>query len=210
VLVAWFFLIALVIVTAGLEERAMKCLYYLAPSLDITHSISDDLHEVGVNDWFLHVVSKDEAGLKREHIHSSNYLETLDLIRSGVIGANIGFIIGVFAAALVMFMEPFGPDVTVPHYVYLLILIFFTLFGSWEGGLYGVANENKKLERFHEDIESGKYLVLIYTRSEQEDLVRNMMRSKHPESRHVATDRHYISPFSVVRQRRKRVQLASQ
>ena len=70
----------------------MKCYYYLAPSLDSTHQISDDLHEVGVLDWFLHVITEDEAGLKREHLHSSNYLETTDIIRDGLIGLILGFI----------------------------------------------------------------------------------------------------------------------
>jgi len=181
----------------------MRCLYYLAPTLDNTQSISDDLHEVGIDDWFIHVVSRDEAGLKREQIHSSNYLETLDLLRSGFIGANIGFIIGVIASALMMLLEPFGAGV-VPIYVYLIIIVFFTLFGSWQGGLYGVATENKKLERFREEINAGDYLVLIYAPKGQGEAVKTMMASKHPESRHVATDRQYINPFSVVRRKRRR------
>jgi hypothetical protein len=82
-------------------------------------------------------VSKDEAGLKREQIHSSNYLETLDLLRAGFIGANIGLMFGVIAAGLVMYFEPFGPDV--PGFIYFIIIAITTLFGSWEGGLYGVA-----------------------------------------------------------------------
>ena len=102
----------------------MKCMYYLAPTLQDTHRISDDLHDAGVNDWFLHIVSKDEAGLKREKLHSSNYLETLDLIRDGFIGANIGFIIGVIGAALLMYYQPFGPDV--PLFVYLIVIALAT------------------------------------------------------------------------------------
>lgn len=178
----------------------MKCLYYLAPTLDETHQISDDLHEAGVNDWFLHVVSKDEAGLKKEQLHSSNYLETLDLVRDGFIGANIGFIIGVIGAALLMFFEPFGPDV--PPYVYLIIVVVATLFGAWEGGLFGVDTENQKLKRFREDIDAGKYLLLIYARRDQEDAVKSMMKQKHPQALHVATDRHFINPFAVVRRKR--------
>ncbi|MBT8422295.1 MAG: hypothetical protein HKN56_02405 [Gammaproteobacteria bacterium] len=179
----------------------MKCLYYLAPTLKETHQISEDLHEAGVNDWFLHVVSKDEAGLKKEQLHSSNYLETLDLVRDGVIGANIGFIAGVIGAFLLMFFEPFGPDV-VPAYVYLIIIAVATLFGAWEGGLFGVDNENQKLKRFHDDIEAGKYLLLIYARRDQDEVIKGMMASKHPEAVHVATDRHFVNPFAVVRRKR--------
>ncbi len=180
----------------------MKCLYYLTPSLISARRISDDLQEAGVDDWFIHVVSRDEAGLKREQIHSSNYLETLDLLRAGAIGANLGFIVGVIGAGLLMYFEPFGPNV--PGYVYLAIVLVATLFGSWEGGLYGVATENQKLKRFQHDLASGKYLLLIYARQSQEGRVKVMMRSQHPEAQHVATDRHFINPFSVVRRLRLR------
>ena len=72
----------------------MKCLYYLAPSLVSAHQISDDLRDVGIDEWHVHVISQDEAGLKNERLHSSNWLETKDLLREGFIGANIGFIAG--------------------------------------------------------------------------------------------------------------------
>jgi len=179
----------------------MKCLYYLAPNLDSTHRISDDLHEVGVLDWFLHVIARDEAGLKREHLHSSNYLETTDIIRDGLIGANLGFIGAVIASGLVMLFEPFGPST--PKVVYFFVIVVFTLFGAWVGGLTGIDNENRKLRRFHEDIEAGKYLVLIYARKEQEDVIREMMRGRHPEARLAAVDRHFLNPFSRVSRRRR-------
>jgi len=88
----------------------MKCMYYLSPSLVSTHQVSDDLQDVGVDDWHVHVISKDEAGLKNEKIHSSNWLETKDLLRHGFIGANLGFIVGVLAAGGLLLFKPFGPN----------------------------------------------------------------------------------------------------
>lgn len=181
----------------------MKCMYFLAPTLDSAHTISDDLHEIGIDDWFLHIVSRDEAGLKKDRLHSSNYLEKLDLMRSGLIGANIGFIVGVIGAALIMFLKPFGADVEVPGYVYVIILIVATMFGAWEGGLWGIDSENKKLEPFHDDIQAGKYLILIYAHKGEGEPIKEMMRKKHPESEHVATDRHFFNPFAVVRRKRR-------
>ncbi len=180
----------------------MKCFYYLAPSLDSTQQISDDLHGVGVLDWFLHVIAKDEAGLRREHLHSSNYFETTDLIRDGLIGANLGFILAVIAAGLVMILEPFGPET--PKMVYFAVVVVFTMFGAWVGGLTGIDKENKKLRRFHDDIEAGKYLILIYAGKEKEDVIREMMREKHAESRLVAIDRHILNPFRGLRRRRRK------
>ena len=177
----------------------MKCLYYLAPTLKSTHDISEDLHEVGINDYFLHVVSRDESGLRQQHIHSSNYLETLDLIRDGMIGAIVGFLAGLLGVWALQYFEPFGPNVHVPAFVYYLIVAVATLFGAWEGGLIGVASENKKLARFHDDLEAGKYLVLIYALKTKEDTVRAMMRERHPEAELVAVDTHFINPFSSVK-----------
>lgn len=175
----------------------MKTNYYLSPTLKSTHEISDDLHEVGVNDWFIHVISKDEAGLNKEHIHSSNYLETLDVLRNGGIGAVIGFIVGVFAAGALMYFKPFGPNM--PEFVYLIVIALLTLFGIWEGGLAGVASENKKLANFHDELEEGQYLILIYTWKKQEEAVKNVMVNKHPEAKLVATDRQYFNPFGSLK-----------
>jgi len=177
----------------------LQCLYYLAPTLDSTRQIFNDLNTAGVKDFFLHVVSKDESGLKRERLHSSNYLETLDLVRDGLIGAFLGLLAGVIAVLLVMYFDPFGPEV--PSFVYALVAGVATLFGAWEGGLTGIASQNRKLAKFRHDIDAGRYLILIYARKRQGALVRSMMRTRHPEAELVAADRHFINPFGVLRKR---------
>lgn len=172
----------------------MKCFYYLSPTLVSTHQISDDLHDTGVNDWFLHVVSKDESGLNKEHLHSSNYLETLDVIREGLIGAAFGFLAGIVAAGMIKVFEPFGPET--PLIAYFIILFVFTCFGAWVGGLDGIAHENKKLLRFHDDIEAGKYLILIYANKNLEVEVQSMMAKQHPEAQLVGFDSKFYNPFN--------------
>lgn len=176
----------------------MKCLYFLSPSLTCTNEVSEDLHEVGVKDFYLHVISRDESGLKKQHIHSSNYLETLDVVRDGFIGAALGFLVGVLGIIALMYFRPFGPEVVVPVFVYIILVGAATLFGAWQGGLTGIATENKKLTRFHDDIEAGKYLILVYVRKHQEDAVRRMMKERHPEAELAAVDSHFINPFSKV------------
>jgi hypothetical protein len=175
----------------------MNCLYYPAPTLDSARHISDDLHAVGVRDFFLHVISKDEAGLYERHIPSSNYLETLDLVRDGFIGSAIGFLAGLIGVGLLKLFEPFGPNI--PGLVYFATLAAATLFGAWEGGLTGIATENRKLAMFHDDIEAGRCLILIYALQDQEAAVMQMMRARHPEAELAAIDRHFINPFSAVR-----------
>ncbi|MEE9141181.1 MAG: hypothetical protein V3U59_00570, partial [Gammaproteobacteria bacterium] len=72
----------------------------------------------------------------------------------------------------------------------------------WVGGLTGIDSENKKLSRFHDEIEAGKYLILIYARKIHEEAVRTMMGNKHREAKLVAVDRHFVNPFSSLRRRK--------
>lgn len=172
----------------------MKCLYYLTSTLDSTQKISDDLHSAGVNDWFIHVISKDEVGLNKKQIHSSNYLETLDLIRDGLIGAVAGFCLGTLIAVLAYSFNWFGTNVNI--IAYAAVIVVLTGFGAWEGGLAGVASENKKIRQFHNELEKGKYLVLIYAKRKQEDAVKKTMAEKHPEASFTAVDSHFYNPFT--------------
>jgi len=177
----------------------MNCLYYLAPTLESTHRITDDVRAAGIDDFYLHVVSRDESGLKNQDIHSSNYLETHDIIRDGFIGAAFGFLAGLAGAALLMYFEPMGPNI--PNIVYLFVVFVGTMFGAWEGGLAGIDSENKKLAKFRHDIDAGRYLILIYARRGKGAFIRKMMRAKHPEADLVAMDRNYFNPFSSLRKR---------
>jgi hypothetical protein len=179
-------------------------MYYLTPSLISTRQVADDLGAVGIEDWNVHVISKNEAGVKKDKLHSSNWLETKDLLRHGFIGANFGFIAGVLAAGGMLLFEPFGPNVPIIAPIFLVIVA--TLFGAWVGGLVGIDSENHKLKRFHDDIEAGKHLVLIYARKGMGEKIKQMMRERHPEARHVATDRHFINPFAEVERRRRGAQ----
>jgi hypothetical protein len=174
----------------------MKCIYYLAPTLPSAHVISDDLHVAGINDFYLHVIAKDELGLKAQQIHSANYLETLDIIRDGYIGAAIGFVAGLIGIGLMDYFAPFGPNVS--SAVHVALVAAATLFGAWEGGLFGVDSENKKIRKFHAAIQAGKYLILVYVRKHQEATVRALMQEKHPESELVGLDSHFINPFKAV------------
>jgi hypothetical protein len=175
----------------------VKCLYYLTRTIAATDQVSADLHEVGVMDFYLHVISRDQAGLKKHQIHSSNYLETLDIVRDGFIGAALGFMIGLAGAGLLLYTKPFG-DHVVPTFVYALLVGVATLFGAWEGGLVGIDSEHKKLAKFHDDLVAGKYLILVYVRKHREQVVLKMMREKHPDAELVAIDSHFVNPFSTV------------
>lgn len=172
----------------------MKCFYYLSPTLAETGSISDDLQKSGVNHWFIHIFSKNEAGITRHHLHSCNYLESMDLLRDGLIGAALGFIASLLFIGGLLLFQPFGPNL--PLLPYLGIIVLLTCFGAWQGGLIGISAENRKLQPFSDEIAAGKHLILVYASRRAEEKVDAMMSRLHPEAKLMGTDPQFYNPFS--------------
>jgi len=175
----------------------MKCFYYLTSTLENTRNIVDNLHNAGIDDWFIHVLSEDESGLKKHKIHTSNYLEQLDILRYGIMGAFTGLIIGIIAAISVNLTELFGPDI--PDIAYYSIVVFFTLFGTWEGGFIGIATENKKIALFHDELKSGGYLILIYVKKVSGESVKKVMDNQHLNAELVAIDPNFYNPLTSLK-----------
>lgn len=83
-----------------------------------------------------------------------------------------------------------------PSAVFYAIVVFLTLFGTWEGGLTGIASENKKVALFHDDLETGKYLLLIYAKKDAENVVKKVMNKRHPEAELAAVDASFYNPLT--------------
>jgi hypothetical protein len=171
----------------------MKRIYYVTDNIDSTEQISKDLHQAGISDWHFHVLSKDEAGLYKRHIHSANYVHKLDIIRNAERGAIAGFLGAVLVTGYVIAAEPFGSNLS--GLVYVAIFGFITLFGAWMGGLVGIAHENQKIAVYHDDIASGKFLIMIDVKVGEEDKVQALMAEKHPEARFKRIGSTFINPF---------------
>ena len=169
----------------------MKRLYFLANTLDNVSQVSEDLHQQGIDDWHIHVLSRNEAGLYRRHIHSTHLFQQSDIIHSGELGALIGGGIGLLSALLLELWIPLEPPLSTP--ILALIAGVFTLFGTWSGGLAGITRENYKTTRFHDDIEKGKHLIMIDVSKQQEAVVRQYIARYHPQIAMAGED----SPFTL-------------
>ena len=154
-----------------LVEIKMKRLYFLTNNIDVAEEVSDKLHEKGIDDWHFHVMGKDKADIHRHHLHPSNPLQELDIVRSGERGAMFGAITGGILLLIFRYLTELGGNL--PAWALLLGLLLFTFFGAWVGGLVGVSTENYKIRRFHDEIESGQYLLIIDVKRDQRLLVEN-------------------------------------
>ena len=67
--------------------------------------------------------------------------------------------------------------------------------GAWLGGMVGLSRENYKLEPFHEEIEAGRYLIMVDVRQESKARVREIMNMGFPRVRFCGKDSTMINPF---------------
>ncbi len=159
----------------------MRRLFYVAEQIDDVEAVYKALHGEGISDWHLHVLAKDEAGLYTHKVHSATPFQQLDVLHTGaryaLVGAGAGLLIGLMGYALsrlgVLSLDLNG-------YVVAVLAFVGLCFGAWEGGMVGLTRENYKIERFHGDIEAGRYLLMVDVSKAQRPLVKELMNFDFP------------------------------
>jgi hypothetical protein len=169
----------------------MKRLYFITDSLDSAEAISDDVHKVGVKNWNFHVMSRNEAGLYKRHIHSSNIYHDNNILRQAERGGMFGALIG----AVLVVASNFMPSIDLGIGSTLGLILFLMFTGSWFGGFIGIHQENYKVSKFHDALDLGKYLVMIDVKADKMHLVEDMMIEKHSEAQHGGVGSTLILPF---------------
>lgn len=170
----------------------MRRLYYLADTLAAVdaacETIRGDIH----SDFKIHVLSRDEAGLYHHHLHSARSWQKRDFVRSGERGALIGLGLGVLTAAIGIGLGTYqGREM---YEMIAVILVIFTMFGAWTGGLFGIQTENYKVQPFHNDIEKGRYLMMIDVPRSDAGRVRRIMDYVQPLE-YAGSDNSLMLPF---------------
>lgn len=169
----------------------MKRLYFITDSLDSAEAISEDVHSIGISDWNFHVMSRNEAGLYKRHIHSSNIYHDNNILRQAERGGLFGALVG---AVLVVFSN-FSGSVELSLGATLGMIFFLMFTGSWIGGFIGIQQENYKVAKFHDALDLGKFLVMIDVKPDQLHMVEDMMVEKHSEAQHGGVGSTLILPF---------------
>lgn len=176
----------------------MKRLFYLVDSIDSVEEISDDLHAHGITDWRFHIVSKDEAGLFNHRLHSASILDRTDLPRF----VERGILIGAVAGALAVGILTIAIGLDFPIGAWIALFAFAVVAGGWLAGFGGIQGENYRIRRFHDDIENGKYLVMVDVPRQDEQEMKRLMSARHPEAGLQAEGSSFNNPFAAAPVRR--------
>lgn len=162
----------------------MKRLCFISPNLSMTHTIVEELKQVGITDSHVHVVGKHPEWIESAHLHSASVLQTTNLVpalKGGVIFA-IALIIALF-----VIVNTFLPEVELNHLGKMGVIGFGIVCGIWVSAFIGFGSKNKVVAQTEKEIKVGNYLVMIDVPKEREEEISKRILTTHPEV-HLASD----------------------
>lgn len=155
----------------------MKRHYYISDDLDDLEKIENQLETAGVTSPQIHVLSEDDAGLEKHHLHKVEAVLKKDVVK----GTELGAVVGVIAAALVLAGAYYSGLTEAYTWVPAIFLAVILLgFCTWEGGLIGIQEPHTDFRRFQSDLEAGKHVLFVDIDREQEDILKRVV-SEHPK-----------------------------
>jgi hypothetical protein len=161
-------------------EVAMKRLYFLAPSLESTTAIVDELHSLGVKDRDIHVVGNNHTGMAQNHVHEASLLQTSDVIPALERGAAIGVTSGLLAGLVAISFPPAG--LVLGGGAVLGMSLFGAGFGAWVSSMIGVSVPNETIVQYEEAIQKGQFLLIIDIPKVDEFRIADLILKHHPEA----------------------------
>jgi uncharacterized membrane protein len=154
-------------------------IYWLLPDLESAEATMDDLLLARVEYRHMHFVGKEDADMG--DLHRANVLQTSDVVRSAQMGLIIGASLGALIGALIAVFYPiYGDD---PQWgIAVGLTIGGALFGIWTSTLIGVSTPSKRLQRFADEIEKGRILLMLDLNRLRVDEIQERLRARHPEA----------------------------
>ena len=154
----------------------MRRIYFLAPNIEITHKIVDELRTLGIEDHHLHILAKRDTPL--EDLPEATEFQKTDFIpaveRGAALGATTGLLVGLVGLRFAGFAIAGAPV--------LGVLVYGATIGAMMSGLAGLQVGNSKVKKYEEAIENGELLVMVDIPKEQIDEMSKIIIKHHPDA----------------------------
>ena len=154
----------------------MKRIYFLVPTIKITHKIVDELQSEGIEERHIHILAKRDTPLEGlPEAGVSIKTDFLPAVERGVaLGGTTGLLAGLIGLRFAGFAIAGGP--------LLAAIMAGATIGSMMGGLAGMNSGNSRLKKFETAIEQGELLVLVDIPQERIEVIKNLVIKHHPDA----------------------------
>jgi hypothetical protein len=154
----------------------MRRIYFLVPTIEITHKIVEELQSEGIEERHIHILAKRDTPL--EGLPEAGVTIKTDFIpaveRGVALGGTTGLLAGLVGLSFAGFTIAGGPI--------LGIIMAGATIGSLMGGLAGMNSGNSRLKKFEDAIEQGELLVLVDIPRERIETIRHLVIKHHPDA----------------------------
>lgn len=154
----------------------MRRIYFLAPDLETTHKIVDELRAEGIEDRHIHVLAERHTPLA--DLPEASIFQKTDFIsaveRGIALGGATGLLAGLVALRFAGFAVAGGPV--------LGVLVYGATIGAMMGGLAGLQVGNSKVKQYADAIEAGALLVMLDIPKERIEAMSQLITKHHPSA----------------------------
>ncbi|CAA0107633.1 Uncharacterised protein [BD1-7 clade bacterium] len=132
--------------------------YIISNDLDELEQAQQELIDSGVEATQIEVLSEDDAGVEKHHLHGMPSLAKTDLVWSTIRGSLLGFT----GMAIVLIVAGSFELTSVTGWAPFVLLAIVVLgICSWEGGLWGIHRFNSRYRKFEERIKNGEHVMIV-------------------------------------------------
>jgi uncharacterized membrane protein len=165
----------------------MRRIYFLAPNIESTHKIVDDLRLASVEEKHIYVIGKQDIFL--EKMPEASFLQKSDFIpaleQGLALGAATGLLCGLVALVLPTGLVLGGGAV-------FAISMSGAGIGALSSTLIGISTGSRRIEQFQAAIDGGEFLMMVDVDMDRVEEIEAIIKKHHPEAKCEGTEPHTI------------------
>ena len=154
----------------------MKRHYYISNDLAELGLVERELEAAGVSTPQIHVLSHDDAGVKRSRLNEVEAVLKKDVVHGTEVGALVGVVL---AAVVLLLFWTSGLTETYTWVPAIFSAVVVLGFCTWEGGLIGIHEPHMDFRRFQPELQAGRHILLVDVPQQQERTLDQVV-SLHP------------------------------
>jgi hypothetical protein len=155
----------------------MRRIYFLAPNIEVSKSIVDELLLARIEERHIHVMAK--RGTPLEDLPEATYLQKTDLIPAMEQGLAVGGLMGILAGLAAVAM-PGG--LVLAGGAVLGITLAGAGFGALMSSMVGSSIGSRRIKQFEEAIEKGEFLFMIDVPKGRVEEIEALIKKHHPDA----------------------------